>query len=191
MKKIMMTLAAVAVAATMNAQVWVGGEVGFTSEHLNGVGTENIFNVKPEIGYSLNEKFDVAIALGYSHSSDKMNKNFGVAKFFTNSFEINPYLRYKFVKAGNFFAFIDGGINYATTHYSGRFNGEKLSKNENEFGVSIVPGIAYSVSEKVTLVSHLGEGLYYNHQWMKDEYHQNNFGFRLFNGITFGAYYNF
>ena len=191
MKKILMTLAAVAVATTMNAQVWVGGELGFTSEHLNGVGTENVFTVKPEIGYSLNEKVDVAIALGYSHSSDKVNKKLGGDKFFANAFEINPYIRYKFVKAGNFFAFIDGGVNYTTTHYSGRYDGAKLSENENEFGVSIVPGIAYSVSDKVTLVSHLGEGLYYNHQWMKDTYHQNNFGFHLFNGITFGAYYNF
>jgi len=191
MKKIMMTLAAVAVAATMNAQVWVGGEVGFTSEHVNGLGTENVAAIRPEIGYSLNEKFDVAIALGYTHSSDKLNKKLGNDKFFTNSFEINPYLRYKFVKAGNFFAFIDCGINYATTHYSGNYDGAKFSENENQFGASIVPGIAYSVSEKVTLVSHLGEGLYYNHQWMKDYYHQNNFGFHLFNGITFGAYYTF
>ena len=185
MKKIMMTLAAVAVAATMNAQVWVGGEIGFTSEHQNGVGTENIFTIKPEIGYSLNEKFDVAIALGYSHASDKLNKNLGGNKFYANTFEINPYLRYKFVKAGNFFAFVDGGLNYATTHY------QSVSNNENEFGVAIVPGIAYSVSNKVTLVSHLGEGLYYNHQWMKDTYRQNNFGFHLFNAISFGAYYNF
>ena len=186
-----MTLAAVAVAATMNAQVWVGGEVGFTSDHQNGVGTENVFTIKPEIGYSLDEKFDVALAIGYTHSSDKINKNLGGGKFYANAFEINPYVRYKFVKAGNFFAFIDGGISYATTHYSGRYQGEKASKNENAFGVSIVPGIAYSVSDKVTLVSHLGEGLYFNHAWMKDVYRTNSVGLRLFNGISFGAYYNF
>lgn len=185
MKKILMTLAAVAVAATMNAQVWVGGEVGFTSSHVNGIGTENIFTIKPEIGYSLTDNIDLALAIGYTHASDKINKNLGGGKFYANSFEINPYLRYKFVKAGNFFAFIDGGINYATTHY------KSVSSNENEFGVSIVPGIAYAVSDKVTLVSHLGEGLYFNHQWMKDEYRVNNVGLRLFNGISFGAYYNF
>ena len=36
MKKIMMTLAAVCVAATMNAQVWVGGSLGFSTNHTNG-----------------------------------------------------------------------------------------------------------------------------------------------------------
>ena len=34
MKKIFMTLAAVACAATMNAQLYVGGQLGFTSENI-------------------------------------------------------------------------------------------------------------------------------------------------------------
>ena len=192
MKKIFMTLAAAIIAVSANAQIWAGGELGFTSEHLNGVGTETVVTVRPEVGYSINEDFDIAVSLGFSHSSDKLNKNLaGNTKFFANTFEVNPYVRYKFFKAGNFFAFVDGGVGYAATHYSARMNGQKFSKNENMVGVSIVPGIAYSVSNKVTLVSHLGEGLYYSHQWMKDYYHVNSFGCRLFNGITFGAYYNF
>ena len=36
MKKILLSLAALAFAATMNAQVWIGGEVGFTTNHTNG-----------------------------------------------------------------------------------------------------------------------------------------------------------
>ena len=193
MKKIFMMAVMAVAALTANAQVWVGGEVGFTSSHVNGLGTEKNFTLKPEIGYSLNDKFDVAMEIGYAFSSDKLHKKLGGQKFNANTFEVKPYVRYKFVKAGNFFAFVDGGINYATTHYN------TLPKNENEFGVSIVPGIAYSVSNKVTLVSHLGEGLYYNHQWMKDGekngytyegYHINNVGFRLLNSITFGAYVN-
>ena len=184
MKKIFMMAVMAVAALSANAQTWVGGELGFTSSHVNGAGTSKEFTIKPEVGYGLNEKFDVAIALGYTYSSDKLKSQLGGGKFSTNTFEINPYVRYKFVKAGNFFAFVDGGLGYATTHYNG------VSKNENQFGVYVQPGIAYSVSNKVTLVSHLGEGLYYNHQWMKEVYHQNNVGFRLFNGITFGAYVN-
>lgn len=191
MKKIFMTLAAAIIAVSANAQIWAGGELGFTSDHLNGVGTETVVTVRPEVGYSINEDFDIAIALGFSHASDKLNKNLGNEKYFANTFEVNPYVRYKFFKAGNFFAFVDGGAGYAATHYSRNVNGQKFSENENKVGVSIVPGIAYSVSDKVTLVSHLGEGLYYSHQWMKNYYHSNSFGCRLFNGISFGAYYNF
>ena len=184
MKKIVMMAVMAVAALSANAQTWVGGELGFTSSHVNGAGTSKEFSIKPEVGFGLNEKFDVAIALGYTYSSDKLKNQLGGGKFSTNTFEVSPYVRYKFVKAGNFFAFVDGGLEYATTHYNG------VSKNENEFGVYVQPGIAYSVSNKVTLVSHLGEGLYYNHQWMKEVYHQNNVGFRLFNGITFGAYVN-
>ena len=35
-KKILLSLVALAFAATMNAQVWIGGEVGFTTNHTNG-----------------------------------------------------------------------------------------------------------------------------------------------------------
>lgn len=196
MKKIVMMAVMAVAALSANAQVWIGGGIGFTSSHENGVGTEKTFTIKPEVGYSLSDKFDVAIALGYSYSSDKLVKKLGGSTMYQeNAFEISPYVRYKFVKAGNFFAFVDGGLNYATTHIKG------FSTNDNEFGVYVTPGIAYAVSNKVTLVSKLGKGLYYNHQWSKAgkyegvvEYgadHANNVGFTLFNGIEFAAYYNF
>ena len=72
MKKIVMMAVMAVAALTANAQTWVGGEVGFTSSHVNGVGTSKEFSIKPEVGFGLNEKFDVAIALGYSYSSDKL-----------------------------------------------------------------------------------------------------------------------
>ncbi len=185
MKKIMMTLAAVAVAATMNAQVWVGGELGFTGSHVNGIdNTEKTFTIAPEIGYNLDDNFAVAIKLGYGYASTQdlgaLGRHSNV-----NSYIINPYARYTFAKAGNFSAFVDGGVNYSTIHVQG------ADKNINQFGASVVPGIAYAVSNKVTLVSHLGEGLYIKHSWIKDAIRTNDYGFNLFNGISFGAYYNF
>lgn len=194
MKKILMTLAAVAVATTMNAQVWVGGELGFTSDHTNGnkdangasITTKHLF-VKPEIGYNLSDQFAVAVALGYDYSNTFVS---------TNTWSINPYLRYSFVKAGNFSAFLDGGLTYSTEHERGH------KKNTNGMGVFVKPGIAYNVSEKVTLVAHLGDGLYYSHKWNAsfdgdDKYpaqaakHRNLWGLELLNGVSFGAYYNF
>lgn len=195
MKKIFMMAVMAVAALSANAQVWIGGGIGFTSSHTNGVGTEKEFTIKPEVGYSLSDKFDVALALNYTYASEKAHKKLGGGKFSANEFGISPYARYKFVKAGNFFAFVDGGIEYSTTHYKG------YSTNDNMFGVYVTPGIAYAVSNKVTLVSKLGKGLYYNHEWTKAgkyegvvEYgsaHANNAGFTLFNGIEFGAYYNF
>ena len=184
MKKILMTLVAVAMATTMNAQTWIGGELGFSSSHVNGEkNTNKQFFVSPEIGYNLDDNLSVAIKLGYEHSSvlkieDQLLEN-------VNAYTINPYVRYAFVKAGNFSAFIDGGIFYTTAHFKDSDN------NYNQFGAAVTPGIAYAVSDKVTLVSHLGDGLYYNHEWIKDLTHANNFGFNFLNSISFGAYYNF
>lgn len=191
MKKIMMTLAAVAVAATMNAQVYVGGSFGLTQDHAsNSKVSTNMFTIAPEIGYNLNEKFAVGVALEYAY-----NGTTGATH--TNKYGINPYLRYNFVKAGNFSAFVDGGLEYATEHTKG------LKKNDNTFGFRVNPGIAYNVSEKVTLVAHLKNGLYFNHTWNgefqgDDKYapqasrHANHWGFDLSSlNLQIGAYYNF
>ena len=54
MKKILLSLAALAFAATMNAQVWIGGEVGFTTNHTNDSDhTAMELTIAPDIGYSL------------------------------------------------------------------------------------------------------------------------------------------
>ena len=196
MKKIMMTLAAVCVAATMNAQVWVGGELGFSTKHVNGSeDNSKKFAIAPEIGYNLDDNFSVAIKLGYSYTSDYMvNDNAVVAGVAipvsvnagnANTWFVNPYVRYAFVKAGNFSAFVDGGLNYATTHIQGADN------NINSFGVGINPGIAYNVSDKLTLAAHFGKGLYWEHNWVKDSYRTNELGLELLNGVSFSAYYNF
>jgi hypothetical protein len=179
MKKIMMTLAAVAVAATMNAQTWVGGSLRFNSSHVNGAdNSSKNLTVAPEIGYNLDENFAVAVKLTYTHSNPANGAN-------TNTFGINPYARYTFLKAGNFCAFLDGGIGYSTTHTQGAEN------NTNAFAVSVVPGIGYALSEKVGLVAHLGDGVYFTHTWIKDSFRSSTFGLDLTNGISFGAYYNF
>ena len=200
-----MTLAAVAVAATMNAQVWVGGEVGFTGDKTtvknNGVSSSystNNFTIAPEIGYNLNEKWAVAMKIGFTHSEDngairamiqeaapELHIN---GKLMSNTFSINPYARYTFVKAGNFSAFVDGGISFATIHVN---NLSDQMNNISSFGVAVKPGIAYALSEKVGLVAHLGE-ISYNAMWTKAknvDVKVNNDSF--WNAISFGAYYNF
>jgi hypothetical protein len=185
MKKILMTLAAVAMAATMNAQTWIGGEIGFESNHVNGASsTTKEFRIAPEIGYNVSDNFSIAAQLGYVYTSSQELPVLGTVSN-TNGYTFKPYARYTFVKAGNFSAFFDGGLRYTFGHIQG------IENNVNNAGVFITPGLAYAVSPKVTLVSHLGDGLTYNHTWMKDVYRSNAVKFHLFNGISFGAYYNF
>ena len=175
MKKFIMVAVMAVAALTANAQTWAGGSFGFQSKHVNGSeSSTTLFEVSPEMGYSLSDNLDVAIALSYANINGDQN-----------TFAIKPYLRYSFVKEGNFAAFLDCGLGYGTTHTNG------IDKNDNFFTVNINPGIAYNVSNKVTLVAHLGDGLYFSHEWKEDVKRINTFGLNFFNGVSFGAYYNF
>ena len=68
MKKIMMTLAAVAVAVSVNAQVYLGGSLGFTSskDDTEGAKATTRFAIKPEVGYNLDENWAVGMGIGFA-----------------------------------------------------------------------------------------------------------------------------
>lgn len=178
MKKIILTALVAVVSLAANAQVWAGGSLGFETSHNNGFDkSKNTVTIAPELGYTIDENLDIAVALEYNHASGTVTP--------TNKFAIKPYARYAFAKSGNFSAFIDCGLNVASAHVKG------MKDNANTVGVFVTPGIAYAVSPKVSLVAHFGDGLYYNHTWLKDISRNNTAGLNLMNGISFGAYYAF
>ena len=206
MKKIVMMAVMAVAALSANAQVWVGGEVGFNTTKntikVNGYSTDkttNNFTLAPEVGYNLNEKWAVAMKLGFIHADDNEDLRgiindalpFEIGSIATNAFSINPYARYTFVKAGNFSVFADGGIAYANVHVNGMAD---YFKNVNQFKVGINPGVTYAISPKVSLVAHLGD-LSYQNTWSKAKNYdvkisQGKFNISLWNSISFGAYVN-
>lgn len=202
MKKIILAAIVAVSAMTANAQTWVGGSLGFNSTtNTVKVGdastdeTSTNFEIAPEIGYNLDENWAIAVKVAYSHSAEKALDFDGYKmKGRANSFSINPYVRYTFLKAGNFSAFVDGGIAVSTTHYNGSSD---VISNPLAFGVGINPGLAYAVSNKVTLVAHVGD-LSFVTSTIKTKnatpevkHTTNAFNLGLTNAISFGAYYNF
>jgi hypothetical protein len=209
MKKIVMMAVMAVAALSANAQVWICGEVGFNTStntvKVAGVSsdkTTNNFVIAPEIGYNLNEKWAVAMKIGYVHAGNneeikELINNYGVLPFnlgstTTNAFTINPYARYTFVKAGNFSFFVDGGVGYSSVHVNGLSD---YMKNINLIKVGINPGVTYAISPKVSLVAHVGD-LSYQNMWSKAKnvdlkVSQGKFNIGLWNSISFGAYYNF
>lgn len=187
MKKFFIAAVMTVVALTANAQVWVGGELGF-STNKNAYDGEKInsnteFTFAPEVGFNISENFDVALKLAYGYTESASNKIMGETfKGSTNAFSINPYVRYTFAKSGNFSAFVDGGVGYTTIHYNGN------KDNVNAVGVALNPGIAYAISPKVSLVAHIGE-VGYDHTWC-DKLTNDAFNLKLANAISFGAYVN-
>ena len=190
MKKIMMTLAAVCVAATMNAQVYVGGSLGFNSKH-SGVADKNYttFTIAPEVGYTLSDKFAVGVALGFT-SGDMLTYQDKFGATYTGkatAFEIKPYARYTFAKLDNFSFFVDGAVWY------GNANLKNVDVKYNEYGIALEPGIAYNVNDKISLVAHIGS---LGFSSMKADYSgakaDTEFGLGVSgSALSFGLYYNF
>ena len=191
MKKIILAAFVAVASLTANAQWWAGGEVGFntwkTTSEGHDLGKGHEFTVAPEIGYKLNDKIDVAVLVGFTHvkNGDQLfDYEFDDAFDYANGFKINPYIRYTFAKAGNFSFFGDGGFSYALLHPCG------ADKSANAWEIAVKPGIAYALSDKVSLVAHVGCVGYQFIKW--DEWKKNAFQAGVDgNNISLGCYVNF
>ncbi|MBO7591196.1 MAG: outer membrane beta-barrel protein [Prevotella sp.] len=201
MKKIMMTLAAVAVAATMNAQVYVGGTLSFkTADVMVGADKESTtsFIINPEIGYVLDDNWSVGISFGFGSTnlatSDVVNYGGVVSAPTTTTklsdnytmFAINPYARYTFAKLSMVNFFVDGGLNYTNLNTG--------SVKVNSFGVNFQPGVAVNLNEKVSFVAKLGKVGYTSSKgdWDGAEaFGEFDFTLSSLAALQFGMYYNF
>jgi len=201
MKKIMMTFAAVCVAATMNAQVYVGGTLGLDfqtkmADQTSGDdATGMTFQIKPELGYNLDEKSSVGIVLGFgisNNSAEVMKQATGIS-YPTNtkldknaiSFQIAPYYRYKFLQFDKVDLFIDAQVGFQYTKYD--------EWNNTTFGLGVRPGVAFNASDKVSFVAKLGNGLFFESSKDKDADAVSKFGLSANSlaPLEIGMYYNF
>ena len=180
MKKILMTLVAVFAAVNMNAQVYVGGSVAFeawSSQKLAGDKSESVFKLLPEIGYTLNDKWAIGTVIGYQ--SDKFNGVFGKSE---TAFTFNPYARYTFANVGKVNFFVDGGIDFTTA----------TKADWNELAVGFKPGLAVSLSDNISFVSHIGFIGWDQYNPDGDDNNVSKFGLSLSGAnLTFGLYYSF
>lgn len=190
MKKILIAVFIAAVSLSANAQVWVSGQLGFNTARTSVDGTTlskgRNFTIAPEVGYKLNDKLDIAMKIGYAHAKNStlFNYNLGIDQDFTaNGFQIAPYVRYTFAKAGNFSFFADGGFGYALIHVNG------YDKSVHAWEIAIEPGVSYALSDKFGLVAHVG-----NIGWQYAKYDKlksNAVGVNAnLSTISFGAYVN-
>ena len=202
MKKIMMTLAAVCVAATMNAQVYVGGTLGLGFENKltdkdGKDATGMIFQIKPELGYNLDEKSSVGIVLGFgviNNTNEMLNQNDTFAKILAGGhktdksaiqFTVAPYYRYKFVQFDKVDLFIDAQVGFVYTKYD--------EWNNTTFNIGVRPGVAFNASDKISFVAKLGSGLFFESSKNKDQDAVSKFGLNAntLAPLEIGMYYNF
>ena len=180
MKKLFSLIAVAFVAMSVNAQVYVGGSLGidaWSSQKNAGDRSETTFTILPEVGYNLNDEWAVGTVIGYV--SDKWNHINGISE---SAFTFNPYARYTYLKAGKVSLFVDGGVDFTTA-----------SKADwNELAIGLKPGLAVSLSDNISFVSHLGFIGYDVLNPDGDDNNTSKFGLDLSgNNLTFGLYFNF
>ena len=158
MKKIMMTLAAVAVAATMNAQGYIGGTINFSSDKSTTATAEDkttAIGFAPELGYKLDDKMAVGVALGFGTSKNTIDY-VGTAAgtpstdFTTTTISIKPYLRYQVLTFGKANIFVDGGLDFTSIKTTDM-------KAAMDFGLFVTPGIAFDINEKWSIVAKIDD----------------------------------
>lgn len=182
MKKFLMTIVAAIAAVSVNAQIYVGGGLGLTSTSYDGNSTTT-FKLLPEVGYNLDNKSAVGLALTYAQSGKGNDK--------VTAIGVKPYYRYAFLTSGKVSLLADGGFFFGNVEaYNGTLN--KMVKT-NDFQIGVWPGVAVAVSDKISFVSHFG---FLGYETIKPDYDgaksTDTFGFDLSSlNLTFGLYYNF
>lgn len=172
MKKFLMMAVIAMAGVAANAQVWVGGAVGYDHVKQNGV-KDSYITVSPEVGYNLDNDWAIALDLNYGlRTGDQKTRN---------SLSLTPYMRYTFFRSGIASLFVDGGFNVGTVKVDGQ-------DSQTTWGVGFRPGLAVALSSKLSLVTKVG---YLGYQ-KNDLDNSDRFGFGVNNeNLTFGLYYNF
>ena len=190
MKKIFMMAVMAVAALSANAQTWVGGSFALDFSKNSAKDNMTSFEIAPEVGYNLSDKWAVAIALGFGTTNNSsVNTETDLMSEATiagqklseslNYFKVAPYARFSFAKWDKVSLFLDGGFGFRF------FNKERGS----QFNVGINPGIAFTPTEKISLVARIG-GIGYQKDSEKHG-DGSKFGIGLDNKINFGVFYNF
>lgn len=144
MRKTLFAVAFAMVAMVSSAQVYVGGALGLKSTSDDNRNASS-FTFAPEVGYVLSENVSFGASFNYTSNSTKTEILDAEVKTNTYTWNFNPYVRYTFFNAGILSCFVDGVVSLSG-----------VKDDDNNFGIYAKPGIALSVTENVSLVSHLG-----------------------------------
>jgi outer membrane protein len=147
----------------LRAQIFVGGNVGFnTSNNEMNNGTTTTakssgyeFDLSPNAGKFISEKFAIGIELNISLSGSKSGTVTEI-KSKSSSIGVSPFLRYYAIKWNKFSVYGQGnvGLNFSksSTETGGRTtDGPKTTLSY----LNISPGLSYDISEKISLETSL------------------------------------
>ncbi|MDK2977982.1 MAG: hypothetical protein PWP52_696 [Bacteroidales bacterium] len=202
MKKSILLIMAVALTFSLSAQIKVGGSIGFmgqsskttTGGTTNEGPTYTDIVLLPNVEYMLSDNFSIGGKIGFSLDISKNDAADSKESLFM--FHISPYVRMYFPLGDKLSFFGEGGIQFAS-------GTEKVSvgstTNDGDtrtiFGIGVIPGFSYGLSDKVSLeltTGFLGYQLtsINNNQDPETKDKINNYGLNIdFSSISFGIKY--
>ena len=158
MKKIAITsLVALFAVSAANAGEWyVGGSAGLLKQK----DVDATYVLAPEVGYHLNDKWDIGaeLVIGQYKIEDEINA--GVF-YDATDLAIAPYARYEIAKFGNFEVLLKGSIALSNTSV----DTGNVEVDSTELGITIAPMVTYALNENFVLhaqLNFLGAGFGYN-----------------------------
>jgi len=160
MKKVFLAvLFASMMAVSANAQLFVGGSLGFdisADKSTWGTTVSNgdldvSFDFSPKVGFYLSSVFGVGVIthFGLGLTNDRDNNP---TKYSTVKWGFGPFMRYTLLSRGDFSMLVEGGAGvYGTV--SKRTMGSTTNKAPSTFGfdISAMPVLSYSLTNRVNL----------------------------------------
>jgi hypothetical protein len=195
---------------SLNAQVFVGGNVGFNAANdktndggtIIGKSSNYSISISPNIGKFLSEKFAIGVALDISFSGNTTGVNTETISK-SSSLGGSFFMRYYAIKWNKFSVFGQGNIGLGFSESSTKTGGSTTEgPKETKVYLSFYPGLSYDVNEKLSLQTTLNI-LSFGYNYIStrtDTYKENSSSFNIGAGlsnivsigaITVGAIYKF
>lgn len=185
MKKVLFSIvAALFMAVSANAQVYVGGNIGIGSSKLNDGDNVTTYAVLPEVGYNFNKTWAIGTVAGFGKGNPV-----SIEGESANYVTVQPYVRCTFFHSQFVNVFVDGGFGYIHYNHAGNPGGASV----NAWQVGLKPGLAVNLNSKISFVAHVG---FLGYKTAKPDYSgaptSDAWGMDLDgNNVTFGINYNF
>ena len=169
MKKFLLSLVIIAGTFLCNAQMFVGGNIGFgfnsgkveTKTNVVTTTCDNpkttVFEINPFVGYMFNEKIGAGLEVGYGISSVKTDGDNDVTyKNNISTWKAAPFFRCVYGNFNRVKLFADAKVSFAGTYDNDITivdNDRKREKGPKcfEWGIAVVPGIEFVLNEHFSL----------------------------------------
>ncbi len=194
MRKLFLTAALIAASiASASAQYWVAGSIhlrqnsGETSSTYDSKNKSSYISFSPEVGYSLNEHWDLIGRFDYLHQENSNEISSGYHyNFSSNAYAIGIYARRYLADMEPLRFFVEAGGSYSVRHISGS------DANRKTLHLTLNPGATLAINDRFGLVTRFS-GLNWIQIGSESEGDSSSsfLGFSLSNELSLGFYINF